>query len=329
MKGLTFNAKRQPEWAEINNSPLTERQVEIKVVMSGICGTDLAVLRGKEDAPSGIIRGHEAVGTIIALGSSVTGLYIGQRVVIDPNQYCGDCPACRSGATHLCQGADGRGLAIAGVNRHGTFAARFRCHARFVYPLPDTLSWEAGVLIEPLACVWNVVHRAGLMAGEQVLLLGSGPMSLVAQLLLRQLGIATLATECNAGRRDVARRLGLACCAPEALPAEPTFSAVIDTVGNQLELASRQLRRGGRIVLFGFDDGYRYAFPAKQFLVNAWSIIGCGEYNQDFNQAISLAQSLPDLSSLVTHKFNLDDYAHAFELLSQNSHDCIKAVLVS
>ena len=149
------------------------KDVEISIVMTGICGTDLAVIAGREDGKAGIIRGHEAVGVISRLGNDVSELEIGMRVVIDPNQYCGECAPCRSGKTHLCTGFDGV-LAIAGVNKHGTFAERFVCHQRFVYPLPEEVSWEMGVLIEPVACVLNTLEAAALKAGERMLLIGSG-----------------------------------------------------------------------------------------------------------------------------------------------------------
>ena len=314
------------------DSGLATDEVEIDIVLTGICGTDLAVLSGREEGHTGIIRGHEAVGIVVNVGEGVTQLQPGMRVVVDPNEYCGICEPCRSAQTHLCNGGANAGLDIAGVNKHGTFAERFITRQQFVYRLPDEMSWQTGVLIEPLACILNNIDRAALRAGERVLLLGSGPMSLAAQLLLRAMGIETLATDVNTNRIEFGRTLGLDIVHADRLASHQQsdkFDAVIDTVGNQLDAAVHSIRRGGRIVLFGFNDGYRYPLPAKHFLVNAISIIGAGEYNQHFPRALRLASKLPDLGKLVTHRFALESYKEVFDsLLKDPLSPIVKGVFI-
>lgn len=329
MKTLMLKNSRCLNFVEQESPSLIgNKDVEISISMTGICGTDLAVIAGREDGVENIIRGHEAVGVITRIGQDVSGLEIGMRVVIDPNQYCGECEPCRSGRTHHCVGYQG-GLAIAGVNIHGTFAEKFICHRRFVYPLPDTVSDEVAVLIEPIACVLHSLAAGGLAAGERLLLIGSGPMSLVAQLVCRQMGVETLALETNPHRRAFAEGLGLATLAPDALDRETTFDAVLDSVGNQLELATQHLRRGGRILLFGFDQHYHYSLPVKHFLVNGLSIIGAGEYNQNFTAAIKVAGKIPDLKKLVTHKYLLSEHKNAIsERFVEGGDLAIKAVFV-
>lgn len=329
MQSLILQASRELLLTD-EQAPLIigNKDVEISIVMSGICGTDLAVIAGREEGRAGIIRGHEAVGIISRLGCDVSGLEKGMRVVIDPNQYCGECEACRSGRTHHCTGFEG-GLAIAGVTIDGTFAERFICHQRFVYPLPEGVSWECGVLVEPVACVLNTLQAGRLQAGERILLIGSGPMSLVAQLICRQLGIETLSVETNPHRRAFARQMGLAVLSPEELPEHEVFDAVLDSVGDQLELAAGHLVRGGRILLFGFNQHYRYALPAKDFLVNGFSIIGAGEYNNHFPQAIKMVEKIPELEKLVTHKYLLSEHQSAISERFVNGGDlAVKSVFV-
>lgn len=306
-------------------STLCNKDVEVSIVMTGICGTDLAVLSGREEGATGIIRGHEAVGIITAIGAEVTQVKIGDRVVIDPNQYCGECSACRRGDTNLCEGHDG-GLAIAGVNIHGTFAERFVCDQRFVHRLPAQMSWEAAVLIEPVACVLHTLEKGGLRAQERLLLIGCGPMSLVAQLVCKRMGIQTVALEKNPHRLAFTRDLGLEVMTPDDLPAEARFDAVLDSSGNQLALATRHLVRGGRILLFGFDQHYRFELPVKHFLVNALSVIGAGEYNQHFPAAIAMAAALPELARLVTHKYALAEYEAAIAGRFDPKDQAIKTV---
>lgn len=329
MQSLMLENTRDLFFCEQEPSSLIgNKDVEVSITMTGICGTDLAVFSGREEGVNGIIRGHEAVGIISRIGPEVSGLKIGMRVVIDPNQYCGECQPCRSGRTHHCVGHEG-GLAIAGVNIHGTFAERFICHQRFVYPVPDGVSDEAAVLIEPVACVLHTLEAGHVRASERLLLIGSGPMSLVAQLICRQLGIETLALENNPHRLAFAKELGLTAVAPDGLVGEAQFDAVLDSVGSQLELATRQLRRGGRILLFGFDQHYRYALPVKHFLVNGLSIIGAGEYNQNFTAAINMVEKIPDLAKLVTHRYLLSEYKNAIaERFAIGGDTAIKSVFV-
>ena len=305
--------------------------VEIDVVLSGICGTDLAVLAGREEGQTGIIRGHEAVGVIVKVGTDVTHLRAGMRVVVDPNEYCGSCEPCRSAKTHLCKGGANSGLDIAGINKHGAFAKRFITRERFVYRLPDDMSWETGVMIEPVACILNNIDQASIQAGERVLLLGSGPMSLVAQLLLRAMGVTTLATDLNTYRIEFGRSLGLDVIHPDDLELrmrhQNKVDAVVDTVGNQIGTAIQFVRRGGRILLFGFDGNYHYPLPVKHFLVNAISIIAAGEYNQHFPRALRMAGMLPELGKLVTQRYELEAYSAAFDsLLNDPSAPTIKSV---
>lgn len=305
--------------------------VEIDIVLSGICGTDLAVLSGREEGQMGIVRGHEAVGVVVNVGAGVTRLRKGMRVVVDPNEYCGNCEHCNSAKTHLCSGGSNAGLNIAGVNKHGTFAERFVTHERFVHDIPDDMSWETAVLIEPVACILNNIEQASIKAGERVLLLGSGPMSLVAQILLRAMGIHTCATDLNTFRIEFGQSLGLDIVRPEELECpgqgHEKFDVVIDTVGNQLETAASRVDRGGRIVLFGFNGNYEYPLPVKHFLVNAISIVAAGEYNQHFPQALRLAHRLPELGKLVTHRYPLEAYSTAFDsLLNDPSAPTVKSV---
>lgn len=332
MKAISLTSARKLSLVSHHElDTLPDDGVEIEIVLSGICGTDLAVLSGREEGQLGVVRGHEAVGVVVNVGAGVTRTRKGMRVVVDPNEYCGNCEHCNSAKTHLCSGDSKAGLNIAGVNKHGTFAERFITRERFVHRIPDDMSWETAVLIEPVACILNNIEQAAIKAGEHVLLLGSGPMSLVAQILLRAIGARTRATDLNTFRIEFGQSLGLDIVHPEALECpgqdQGKYDVVIDTVGNQLETAASIVGRGGRIVLFGFNGNYKYSLPVKHFLVNAISIIAAGEYNQHFPQALRIAHRLPELGNLVTHRYPLEGYSTAFDsLLNDPSAPTVKSV---
>ncbi|MDZ5001149.1 alcohol dehydrogenase catalytic domain-containing protein, partial [Clostridium perfringens] len=98
MKGLIINKNREIDVMEVNEPQIcSECDVKIKVKYSGICGTDLQMLKGNLECTSGIIRGHEAVGIVVEVGTNVKNVKVNDRVVIDPNQYCGKCHYCKNG----------------------------------------------------------------------------------------------------------------------------------------------------------------------------------------------------------------------------------------
>ncbi|WP_342439468.1 alcohol dehydrogenase catalytic domain-containing protein [Paenibacillus sp. FSL L8-0436] len=297
--------------------------VKVKIEMTGICGTDLAVITGKEPGITGVIRGHEAVGTVIETGANVTGLKIGDRVVIDPNQSCGECRFCRQGKQHLCIGTDGQGMPIAGLNKNGTFAPWFVTDEKYLYKLPEQMSWEAALVVEPLACVLHNFREAGISAGDSVLILGSGPMGLLCQIVAKRMGCTTISTEINAGRLAKAKQISDYACPPEELTpelvssilGEKKFNIVMDTVGTQMEMAEQWVERGGTIIPFGINGKYQYTISPTFYTQNAVRLLGAGEYLNTFADAFQFAQDVPEVSSLITRKYSLNQSGTAIQEL--------------
>ncbi|WP_246183324.1 zinc-dependent alcohol dehydrogenase [Paenibacillus methanolicus] len=318
--------------------------VKVRIELTGICGTDLAVITGKEEGAHGVIRGHEAVGVVVAVGGRVDRVELGDRVVIDPNESCGRCRYCRDDNPHLCEGADGNGMRIAGINAHGTFAPYLVTNQRFVHRLPERLGMEAAVLIEPLACVLHNFNVAKITRKDSVLILGSGPMGLLCQMVSQTRAGFTAATEVNPYRLSFARELSDRAFLPEELTEEAAsklvpggkFKVVIDTVGTQLEVAERWVDRGGTIIPFGINGGYRHTIAPTSYIQRAVKLIGAGEYRHTFEEALRFATDHPELSRLVTKTYKLADYADAvhellgYELdtLLKVSNESVKTVLV-
>ncbi|MCX8130256.1 MAG: alcohol dehydrogenase catalytic domain-containing protein [Clostridia bacterium] len=323
MKALIWseNKLRKTEVAEPEIK--TPNQVKIKIHLTGICGTDLALIAGKEQEAPEVIRGHEAVGTVTGVGEKVGDIKVGDRVVIDPNQYCGNCYYCRRGATNLCNGGRTGGFDIAGLNIHGTFAEYFVCEDKYVYRIPDNMSWETALMIEPLACVLHNLMKAEISVDDSVLVLGSGPMGMLCQMASKKLSRLTAATEKSEFRLKYAKTISDYAFSPEMLSVETVykinsgrkFDLVIDAIGNQLEFAEEYIERGGRIVLLGINPNYKFTFSPAKYLSNGIKILGLGEYNQLFETTIQFASTLPDLNKLVTRKYPLEEYKEAINEL--------------
>ncbi|MNB69820.1 Sorbitol dehydrogenase [compost metagenome] len=319
-------------WSQAGRLELSSREipqiqhpsdVKIKIHMTGICGTDLAVITGKEPGIGGVIRGHEAVGIVTETGPEVSRLKPGDRVVIDPNESCGKCRFCLRGKRNLCVGPDGRGMPIAGLNKDGTFAPWFVTQESFVHKLPESVSWEAAVLTEPLACVLHNFREAGIRAGDRLLVLGSGPMGLLCQYVGKRTGCITVATEVSAERLTIARSISDFACPPDELDKErlelllndEKFDVVIDTTGTQMLMAELWVERGGTIIPFGINNRYRHTLAPTFYVQNAIRMLGAGEYLDTFEAALRFVADVPEISSLVTHRYPLDEYAEAIQQL--------------
>ncbi|MGF7048641.1 threonine dehydrogenase-like Zn-dependent dehydrogenase [Paenibacillus sp. DS2015] len=328
MKALVWSESNMLKLSQMDEPQISvPTEIKIKIHLTGICGTDLAVITGKEEGVYGVTRGHEAVGTVVEVGEQVQSIRIGDRVVIDPNQSCDQCYFCNKKQPHLCVGKNGMGMPIAGLNLQGTFAQYFVTEQQFVYRIPDSMSWETAVLIEPLACVLHNFQEADVQQDDSVLVLGSGPMGILCQLVSKKLSGFTVATEINPYRLLFAEGIADYAYTPEQLDEarisnhilKRKFDVIIDTVGNQLEYAERWIERGGRIIPFGINATYQFTFSPTKYTQNGIKIIGAGEYRYMFEKALQFAAELPELDSIVTKKYELDQHETAIhELLGYN-----------
>jgi threonine dehydrogenase-like Zn-dependent dehydrogenase len=355
------------------------RWLRVRPLLSGICGSDLASLTAAGSiyfAPLTSFPftfGHEVVGRVADIGPQVTRVQPGDRVVIEPVLHCAvrgvdpPCPACQAGITGNCtrllHGCISPGLQT-GYCRDtgGGWSEAFVAHEVQVHRVPENLSDEEAVLIEPFACALHAVLR--VPPQKQVLVLGCGTMGLLTIAALRLLARCEhlLAMAKHPHQQEQARRLG----ADEVLPAgkkgrdllcarlgasqhyaeigPPTIlggvDAVFDCVGSSrsLDEALRLTRARGYTVLVGMPGVPRNidwtAIWFKELLVCGAYAYGLedvdGQHLSTFRLAMDLlAQRRADLRPLVTHRFPLADFRRAVRTaLDTGRHRSIKTVLV-
>ncbi|MFF1904850.1 zinc-binding dehydrogenase [Kitasatospora sp. NPDC058218] len=314
-----------PGKAELQERPIptltAPDDVRVRVIGSGICGTDRKILLGHFPAEPGVILGHESVGIVDACGPAVRSVSEGDRVVIDPTLYCGLCEQCRRGATNHCRNK--RGTEV-GVDRDGTFADYTVLPERFVHPLPRTLGFRDAVLIEPIACCLSNLRAGAMTADDVVLVLGAGPIGSLCALLAERTARRTVVCETDAYRLAEAGRRFRHVLDTSAGATPDTVrtatggqlpSLVIDTTGVALEDAIRLVDDGGRIVVMGFNNAHRATLSPLHLTNHGISIIGAGDYRGAvFPSAIAHAAELRP-ESLVTHEFPLEAYPEAFASL--------------
>ena len=298
-----------------------EGEVQIQVSHCGICGTDLHIFHGKMDHRVTLpqVIGHEMSGVIVALGAGVESWTIGDRVTVRPLDFCGACPACLAGHSHICQK-----LKFIGIDTPGAMQGLWTVPAHTLHRLPEHLSFALGALIEPLAVACHDVRLGEVQTGEYVVVQGGGPIGALVALVAKQTGGRVLLSEVNPFRLKLAGEFGLETINPRETDlvefvAAHTGGAGADVVfevsGTAVgaEIMTKLPRTRGRIVVVAI-----YSEAPKvdlfKFFWRELKMIGARVYEaQDFERAIALAASgqLP-LERLITTVLPLEGLETGF-----------------
>jgi L-iditol 2-dehydrogenase len=285
----------------------------IRVTAVGLCGSDLHWFTeggiGDARLEQPLVVGHESAGVIEG------GPDHGRRVAIDPAIPCERCDTCRSGWRNLCPTVRfaGHGLLDGGLREFLTWPATL------LHPVPDALSDADAAMLEPLGVAVHAMDLAHLRIGGSVAVIGCGPIGLLLVQLARSAGAGTItATDPLEHRAAAARRYGAdvvhrsgTADAVRGVDADVVF----EVAGNDraVEAALTAARPGGRVVLVGIPDGDRTSFPASVARRKGLTIALSRRMNDVYPRALRLVeQGLVDVSSVVTHRFALDEVSDAF-----------------
>lgn len=296
--------------------------VLVHIEACGICGTDLNILAvpPAHKAPPGIIIGHEGVGIVEQVGPGVGGLQPGDRVVIANRLTCDKCAYCRRGLDNQCTDYQTIGTTI-----DGAFAPYLVAPARALWKIDSSVPRDDAALFEPLACVVGSVKRAPLQAGDNVAIIGGGPMGLLFALVYRTLGAGrVIVLDVAPYRLEFAQEMGMEAInvtqvdAPSEVKRITGLGAdlVVDAVGNQLGQAIKLARRGAQIVLFGLRP--HDSPPVNQYTITRYDLTVHGTFVglHPFAQTIQLLESRRiQPSVLVTHHLPLANLQEGVELM--------------
>ncbi|MFH1846149.1 MAG: zinc-dependent dehydrogenase [Candidatus Omnitrophota bacterium] len=311
-------------------------EVLVKVIASGICGSDVMEWYRIKKAP--LVLGHEISGEIAEIGENVDRYKIGDRVFVAHHVPCNTCHYCLKDEQTVCD-------TLLSTNYDpGGFAEYIRVPEinvdRGIFLLPEELTHEHGVFAEPLACVVRGQRKAGVRPGQSVLILGSGMSGLLHLLLARAQGAGRIMmTDIDEFRLKKAQELG----------ADAVINAKSDIPGQVMALNSRladivivctsaltafnqainSVDRGGIILLFAPLDPDKYlSLPLFNVWRNGTKLIpSYGNSPPDAEEAIELMRSKKvSIDKLITHKLKLDDIAQGFNLVSQ-AKESIKVII--
>jgi len=318
--------------------PLGPHDVLLKVKASSICGGDLHLFKGKHPLASlPMAIGHEISGEVIEIGQAVSRISVGDRVAVEPVITCGKCYFCLRGEYHLCQNI--RYQYSAG---QGGFTPYFVVSENWAHRLPDSISYEEGALLEPLAVAVHAARKAQLDLGQSAAIFGAGGIGLfllqvvkaagcdpvfIADLLEHRLKTAislgaTLAI--NVAQEDPVGRI---LRETDGLGVDRSFEAV--GLEKTLQQSAQSLKKGGVCVLIGlFEDPLDLHFPVNLFVQREIQVRGCRGYCWDFQVALELVRSgRVKLKPLISHQLPLHDLPKAFEILLDPKAEAQKVVI--
>lgn len=305
--------------------PAVERPTDVllDVQACGICGTDLHILSTPPGQPAtmGAVLGHEFVGVVREIGPEVTSLQPGDRVVVAPNVFCGQCVWCKRGLRNHCENWTTHGIYVDGGLAHSVVVPAPNC-----FPIAGHLPNHIAALAEPLSTVVNGVRLADVFPGETAAVIGAGPIGLMFTALLKLAGATVVVIEPAEPRARLARTMGADVVVDPSAesPAEPMreltgglgADAVIDAVGSQFPAALDLVRKAGRIVLFGMNDQARAEVAQVRITRDELRVVGAFVGQDVFPTAIRLLeQGRIDLEPLVTHRIGLAELPEAVEEL--------------
>jgi len=311
--------------------------VLIKVQKSAICGTDLHIYNWDEWAqktiPVPMIVGHEYIGRIIKTGANVAHLHENDRVTSEGHIVCGLCRNCRAGQRHMCRNTEG-----IGVNRQGSFAEYLSVPAENIIKIPAGIPDDIGAILDPLG---NAVHTALEfdLVGEDVLITGAGPIGLMAIKICKHVGARNIViTDVNPYRLEIAEKLGATVAVDvtkttlthvmEELQMTEGFDVALEMSGHKNAITDMLsvMNTGGRIAMLGIPP-HEIAIDWNEVIFKGLTIKGIygRKMYETWYKMIAMLESGLDVSDVITHHFNINDFEQGFEAM--NSGQCGKVIL--
>jgi threonine 3-dehydrogenase len=301
--------------------------VLIKVLLTGICGTDVHIYEwddwAKATIPVPMVVGHEFVGEVVEVGSNVTDFHPGEIVGGEGHVVCGLCRNCLAGRRHLC--AHSLGL---GVQRPGAYAEYVVLPMSNIWRHRPTVPLEIAAIFDPFG---NAVHTALTfkVLGEDVLITGAGPIGIMAAAVVRHAGARhVVITDVNPYRLDLARKLGVTLAVDtrqeplaevqKRLGMQEGFDVGLEMSGNASAFREMldNMCHGARVAMLGIPNG-EMAIDWNRVIFNMITIKGIygREMYESWYMMTVMLESGLDISPVITHRLACQDYEQGFEAM--------------
>lgn len=328
---------RHIEFQQVDIPQPGPHDVQLKIMKIGICGSDIHVYHGEHPFTSyPVTQGHEVSAEITGVGSGVSGLKIGQKVTVQPQLVCGECHPCRHGKYNLCEK-----LRVMGFQATGMASHYFSVDEKKVTLLPDSMSFEEGAVIEPLAVAVHAIRKCGDVTGKNLAVIGAGPIgNLVAQTGLALGAARVLVSDVSDTRLAFARDCGITDTVnvKKADFGETILKVfgpdkadiIIDCAGNDNSIgqAIAHARKGSTIILVAVFAKMANVDLAvlndHELCLNTSMMYRDGDYRE----AISLVEKGKiRLLLLVTKQFPFQEFNDAYQYIDAHRETTMKVLI--
>lgn len=335
MKALQYLGPKQLEFAEVPEPEIGENDILLKIRKVGICGTDLHIYSGGMKVPTPLIMGHEFVGDIVKVGKKVSGLKVGMRAVAEHVIGCKECSYCQDGHKNICDNAT-----VIGLHRPGALAEYLSLPAELVYELPDELSYDDGVLVEPISIAVYGVRRTHVDLGDAVAVVGQGPIGLFIDQVAKAAGALVFGIDVNDGRLEFAQKQKIVDGIINStkgdllkhfnqLAQKCGADVVFEAVGREetAQAALELVKPEGKVLVQGvFEHDVKlnlmHIVKKEITLMGSWTCLNAFEPTIDLIKAKKIKTD-----GFITHRYAFKDAPRAFEDSLSYSDGRIKSVI--
>lgn len=341
MKALLLSEYKKLEVADLPQPQPGADEVLVRVEACGICGSDVHGYdgtSGRRIPP--IVMGHEAAGTIAAVGAAVEGYKAGDRVTFDSTVYCGQCEYCRRGEVNLCDRRQVVGVSCGDYRRAGAFAEYVVVPQRILYHLPEGLSFPEAAMLEAVSVALHAVRLSELKGGETALVVGAGMIGLLTLQAARAGGAArVIVADIDATRLKLAKEMGadevLQLSGAELvaeimkLTGNKGVDVALEAVGRNetVSVAIDSVRKGGTVTLIG-NISPEVTLPLQKVVTRQLCLQGTAASAGEYPQAIELMmQGKILVKPLITAVASLNEGPGWFERLYAHEPNLMKIVL--
>lgn len=337
MRAVVYEQAETFSVQEIGEPPLAPGEARLRVLASGVCGTDQHIHMGGFGVRFPMTPGHEMVGEIVEVHPSVVERKVGERVVVDNVLVCGRCDQCQDGRVGLCRNFEGYGLTHQGSVAETISVPAGKC------VVVDDLAPEVAVLAEPLACVIHGMDVLQFRPSADVLVIGAGPTGqLLTQMLTRGGARRVVVAAPTRFKLDVALSNGATTAVQvdrhdfstshaELRRLAPSgFDVVVDATGagSVLNASIPLIRDGGTLMVYGMaEEDTRLTVSPYEIFRRELTIKGSFSQTNCVRRSVGmLLHGQVSANGIVTHRFSLDEYDEALRALGDPQ--CLKAIVV-
>jgi len=345
MKAAVLTEYKHFEWMDVPMPEVGDSQALIRVTSASICGTDQHIFDGAFHPRTSLplIPGHEFVGIVESMGTSVTGLDIGEKVAVDPIIWCGSCPACERGHYPACTS-----LKLLGIDMDGGFAEYVAADSSMIYKLDPRIPDDDAALVEPYSIGFHASYRAGVSAGDSIAFFGAGKIGQSIMQAARTISDNTIfVVDVIEKRLEFAKSAYPDIVAINALDQDPVEVIKEHTGGRGVDIAFeatgathdiegrvhpvreaiRSIRGAGKVCVLSLDD-IEVSLVMKELIWKEGILITSRVSQGEYKDAIEhLAAGVLHPEALITSVMPMSGAQQAFEMIEKEPENYLKIIL--